>query len=311
MPRPVWTGSISFGLVNIPVKLFSATEAHRVAFHEFEEGSGQRIRLKRVAEGSGHEVIWERIQKGFEVAKDRYVMLTDEELEAAEPRKTHTVDIEHFVPLTDIDPVSWDQSYYATPDGEAAGKAYALLREAMQKAGRVAVGRFVMRTKEYVVCIRPLEKVLAVQTMFFPDEVRSTRDLGDVPGKGVVNARELTMAAQLIDTLAGRWDPKQYQDTFRERVLALVKKKDKGEVIESGPKEERGGGQVVDLMAALKATLDGHASAGKATTSVARRATTSVARKATTPAARKAPARRAAPATRRAKPTPARKRAHP
>src|SRR5262245_46322310 len=131
MARPVWTGSISFGLVNIPIKLYAATESHRVGFHELERGSGARIRYKRVAEGSGREVEWKKIQKGFEVGKDRYVVLTDEELEAAEPRKTHTVDIEQFVPLADIDPVTWDQSYYAAPDGAAAAKAYVLLREAM------------------------------------------------------------------------------------------------------------------------------------------------------------------------------------
>src|ERR1051325_8606474 len=162
MARRVWSGSISFGLVNIPVKLYGATESHRVAFHEFEEGTGQRIHHKRVAERSGHEVPWDKIRKGFEVSKGRFVVLSDEELEAAEPEKTRTIDIEQFVKLDEIDPASWDQTYYVGPDGAAAQKAYALLRQSMADRGRVAIGRFVMRTKEYVVCIRPLENLLAL-----------------------------------------------------------------------------------------------------------------------------------------------------
>jgi DNA end-binding protein Ku len=253
MPRPVWTGSISFGLVNIPIKLVSATEPHRVGFHEFEEGSGERIRYKRVAEGSGHEVAWQKIQKGFEIDKDRFVVLTDEELKAAEPERTHTVDIQQFVKLDEIDPVSWDQSYYAAPDGAAATKAYVLLRDAMEKEGRVAVGRFVMRTKEYVVCVRPLGRVLALHTMFFGDEVRKATEVVDVSARVTASGRELAMAGQLIASLAGPWKPEEYEDTFKHRVLALVKKKDRGETIEASgsPKAPR----IVDLMEALKATL--------------------------------------------------------
>jgi DNA end-binding protein Ku len=254
MARPVWGGSISFGLVNIPVKLYGATESHRVAFHEFEDGTGERIHHKRVAERSGHEVAWDKIRKGFEVAKGRYVMLTDEELEAAEPEKTRTIDIEQFVTLEEIDPASWDQTYYVGPDGAAAHKAYALLRQAMADKGRVAIGRFVMRTKEYVVCVRPLENALALQTMFFPDEVRSPKIVGDLPHKAAVNARELAMAGQLIDSLSGKWDVSHYQDTHTKRVMALVRKKDQGKEIvvpETAPKDSG----VVDLMDALKKTL--------------------------------------------------------
>lgn len=263
MARPVWTGSISFGLVNIPIRLYSATESHRVGFHEFEEGSGKRIRYKRVAEGSDHEVEWKKIQKGFEVGKDRFVVLTDEELKAAAPEKTHAIDIERFVPLADIDPVTWDQSYYAGPDGAAAGKAYALLREAMKKEKRVAIGRFVMRTKEYVACIRPLGEALALHTMFFADEVRAVKDVVSVPARATVGARELAMASQLISSLAGDWEPKKYEDTFREHVMALVKKKDKGEVIEA-PVEGEKSPKIIDLMAALKATLEAGKGGGKA-----------------------------------------------
>jgi DNA end-binding protein Ku len=274
MPRPIWTGSISFGLVNIPIKIFSATESHRVAFHEFEEGSGERIRHKRVAEKSGHEVAWEKIQKGFTVGKDRYVVLTDEELEAAEPRKTHTIDIEQFVPLADIDPVNWDQTYFAAPDGAAAAKAYVLLREAMQKEKRVAIGRFVMRTKEYVVCIRPFDDALALHTMFFADEVRSVKEVVSLPARTAVGTRELTMAAQLIGSLSGRWDPRAHKDTFKERVLAVVKKKERGETIEIARPRDKAP-RVVDLMAALKATLEQGAPAAKQPAPVRRTAAVS------------------------------------
>lgn len=262
MARPVWSGSISFGLVNVPVKLYGATESHRVAFHEFEEGTGQRINHKRVSQRSGREVPWDKIRKGFEVAKGRFVVLTDEELTAAEPEKTRTIDIEQFVKLEEIDPVSWDQTYYVGPDGAAAHKAYALLRQAMSDKGRVAIGRFVMRTKEYVVCIRPLESALALQTMFFPDEVRSPKIVGDLPGKAAVKARELAMAGQLIDSLTSKWDPGRYEDTHTRKVMALVRKKDQGKEIVVPEAEQAEGSQVVDLMEALKATLakgNGHA----------------------------------------------------
>jgi DNA end-binding protein Ku len=257
MARPIWSGSISFGLVNIPVKLYGATESHRVAFHEFEEGTGQRIHHKRVSERSGREVPWDKIRKGFEVSKGRFVVLTDEELQAAEPEKTRTIDIEQFVRLDEIDPASWDQTYYVGPDGAAAHKAYALLRLAMQKKGRVAIGRFVMRTKEYVTCIRPLENALALQTMFFPDEVRSPKIVGDLPSKAAIKERELHMAEQLIDSLSGKWDPSRYEDTHTKKVMALVRKKDQGKEIVVPEAEEGHGGEVVDLMEALKATLAG------------------------------------------------------
>ncbi|HEY2903057.1 MAG TPA: Ku protein [Polyangia bacterium] len=255
MLRPLWTGSVSFGLVNIPIRLFSATESHRIAFHELEKGTGQRIRHKRVAAGTGHDVPWEKIEKGYEVGKNRYVVLSDEELEAAEPVRTHTVDIEEFIPLGEIDPVSFDQSYYAAPDGEAAAKAYALLREAMLDSERVAIGRLVLRTKEYIVCVRPYQGVLAVHTLFFPDEVRSPKSLGISPPRKALAAPEKTLARQLISTLEGPWSPDQFHDTFRQRVEALVKKKQKGQIIEPVAETPAKSDQIVDLMSALKATL--------------------------------------------------------
>ena len=254
MARSIWNGSISFGLVNIPINLTAATESHRVGFHELERGTNQRIRYRRIAEGSGHEVPWEKIEKGFEVAKGRYVMLSDDELEAAAPRKSHTIDIERFVPLGEIDPINWDQSYFVAPDGEAAAKAYGLLRQAMDQHRRVAIGRFVMRTKEYVVCIRPFENAMALHTMYFADEVRSVKDLGFVPRKATAAKHELALAGQLIESLAGDWDPTAYKDTFKQRVMELVRKKDKGQEI-TATAGAPAKGHVIDLMEALKATL--------------------------------------------------------
>jgi DNA end-binding protein Ku len=259
VPRPVWRGTISFGLVAIPVKVFPAIESHRPVFHEVESGTGRRIRYKRVAEGSGREVPWEKIERGFEVGKGRFVALTKEELAAAEPSAMHTIDVEQFVSLEEIDPVSWDQTYYVAPDGAAGEKSYALFREALKRSGRVAIGRFVMRTKERVVCLRAFENIVALQTMFFPDEVRDARDLPDLPKAGAATTaargRELTLALQIIDSLSGKWDASKYQDTFRQRVLKLVEEKAKGGEIAVEPEPAGGGGQVVDLLAALKASL--------------------------------------------------------
>jgi DNA end-binding protein Ku len=252
--RPVWSGSISFGLVNVPIKLYTATESHRVAFHEFEEGTGERIHYQRVAEKSGKEVVWKKIRKGFEIAKGRFVVLSDDELKAAAPEKTRTIDIEQFVGLGEIDPASWDQTYYVGPDGASAAKAYALLRQSMADRKRVAIGRFVMRTKEYVVCIRPYENILALQTMFFPDEVRGTDIVGATPARVAVGSRELIMAGQLIDTLTAPWQPAKFEDTYTKRVMSLVRKKDQGKAIDLTQPEPKGG-EVVDLMEALKATL--------------------------------------------------------
>jgi DNA end-binding protein Ku len=255
MARPTWTGSISFGLVNIPIRLFTAVKSHRVAFHEFEQGTKQRIRHKRVAERSGREVPWQKIQKGFEVGKGRFVTLTDEEIEAAAPAKTRTIEIEQFVGLGEIDPVSWDQSYYVAPDGQAAAKAFQLLRRAMEDRGRVGIGRFVMRTKEYLVCIRPFEDVLALETMFFADEIREVHELAEAPARVATGQRELAMAGQLIDSLSSTWKPEKYRDTFRERIAELAEKKAKGQEIVVEAPEDEGKGEVLDLMSALKATL--------------------------------------------------------
>src|SRR3954447_22623994 len=219
MAPPIWSGTISFGLVSIPVKLYAAIESHRLAFHELDDKTGKRIRFKRVAEDSNREVPWEHIVRGYEVQKGRFVTLTKDELKAAAPGQTRTVDVEQFVKLDEIDPVSWDATYYVVPDGAQAQKAYALFREALARKERVAIGRFVMRSKQYLVCIRPFEDILALQTMFFPDEVRKAKDL---PGADKTSLRgrerELHLASQIIDSLSEPWDPARYEDTYRAQV---------------------------------------------------------------------------------------------
>lgn len=259
MPRSIWTGAISFGLVNVPVKLYSATEDKDIHFNQFQKGTGERIRYKRVAESGGDEVEYDDIVKGYEVSKGRFVMVEPEELEAVEPGKSRTIEIEDFVELDDVDPIYFEKTYYLAPSGSGADKAYALLREAMAKANKVAIGRFVMRTKQYLVALRPAGKLLFLETMYFPDEIRATKELeGEVKGARVGD-RELKVAEQLIDSLTTEWNPGRYHDTYRERVLELIDQKAKGEevVIE---KPEAPESNVVDLLAALEASL---ASAGK------------------------------------------------
>ena len=254
MPRAIWSGSIGFGLVNVPVKLFSAVEEKGIRFHQFQEGTKSRVRNKRVNEKTGKEVPYEKIVKGYEVKKDRFVMLEPEELEMAEPGKTRTIDIEDFVELADVDPIYFDTTYYLAPADDAAMRPYALLLDAMQRAGKVAIGRFVMRTKQYLACVRPGDGVLMIETMHFADEIRDPKDLDNLPGRIKLNDKEKRVAAQLIESLSTEFEPKKYKDTYREAVLDLIKKKSKGEEIEI-ERPEVDEGKVVDLMAALEASV--------------------------------------------------------
>ncbi|MBA3955385.1 MAG: Ku protein [Acidimicrobiia bacterium] len=257
MARAIWSGAISFGLVNVPVKLFSATETRDVSFHQFQEGTGQRIRYRRVAEESGEEVGYDDIVKGFEIDKGRHVMVSPEELESVEPGKTRTIEIEDFVDLRAIDPVYYEKTYYLAPaKGSGAEKSYALLRRAMEDADKVAIARFVLRTKQYLAAIRPARGVLVLETMFFADEVRDpSRDIDEVPGDDVeLGERERRIATQLIDSLTSDWEPERYHDTYREKVLELIGRKAEGDeiVVERAAAE---GGEVIDLMAALEASV--------------------------------------------------------
>ena len=255
MARAMWSGAISFGLVTVPVKMFSATSSHNVEFHQFEKGTGERIRYKRVAEKSEHEVEYRDIVKGHEVEEGRYVIVTPEELAAVEPTKSRTIDIEDFVDLADIDPIYWNNTYYLAPaEDVGAEKPYALLLEAMRQSGKVAIARFVMRDKQYLATIRPIGDMLGLSTMYFADEVRGEDAVANAPVDIKVNERELAMAEQLIDSLASDWEPEKYHDTYRERVLDLIERKAKGEdiVVE----EQETTPEVIDLMEALRASVE-------------------------------------------------------
>jgi DNA end-binding protein Ku len=267
MPRSIWTGAISFGLVNVPVKLYSAVSKKTVRFHQLHEPDGVRIQQKRVCPADGEEVPWEEIVKGYEISPDRYVVITPEELEALDPKKTKTIDIEEFVDLDEIDPLYYDHPYYLLP-GQGAAKPYKLLVAAMQEANKVAIARVVIRTKEQLVALRPLGDVIAMATMNFADEVVDPDSFDDAPGDDVDTAkREVDMARQLIESLTAEFDPTRYHDTYREAVLDMIEKKADGQEIVMQPAEEPE--KVPDLMAALEASLanakkgDGKAAASR------------------------------------------------
>jgi DNA end-binding protein Ku len=255
MARAIWSGAISFGLVNIPVKLYSAVSRKTVRFHQIDAESGQRIRQQRVNPNSGDEVPFEQIVKGYEIGPDRYVTINPDELEALEPQKTRTIDIEDFVDLEQIDPIYYDHPYYLVPDTGAA-KAYRLLLDAMDDADKVAVARVVLRSKEHLVAVRPRDGVLAMETMLFADEVIPPDTLDEMPADGNVKTskRELEMAKQLIESLTSDFEPEKYRDEYRERVLELIERKAAGEtvVVEAPPEEPK---KVPDLMAALEASI--------------------------------------------------------
>ena len=251
----MWSGAISFGLVNVPVKLYSAVSRKSVRFHQLNAETGHRINQKRVDSGTGEEVPYEQIVKGFELTKDRYVVITPEELDSVAPEKTRAIDIEDFVDLEDIDPIFYDHPYYLVPD-KGAAKAYGLLLEAMRESGKVAIARVVIRSKEQLVAIRPAGDVLTMETMIFHDEVVSTDELDGVPDAKDLKTsdRELKMAQQLIDSLASDFEPSKYHDEYREKVLELVERKAEGEEIAIQPEAEEPA-KVPDLMAALEASL--------------------------------------------------------
>jgi DNA end-binding protein Ku len=256
MPRSIWTGSISFGLLNVPIKLYSATSKQTIRFKELREGDGSRIRHKRVAEEDGKEVPYEKIVKGYEISPEQYVILTRDELEELDPKRTRAIEIQDFVDLDEIDPIFFDTPYYLAPDS-GAEKAYKLLVRAMEEERKVAVARFVLRNKEHLAAIRPMHGVLTMATMRFADEVVSPQDLDAVPDDADVDLdkREVEMAKRLIDSLAADFDPDKYRDEYREELLDLIERKAKGEDVVVAQSEEPTPTKAPDLMAALEESL--------------------------------------------------------
>jgi DNA end-binding protein Ku len=258
MPRSIWTGAISFGLVTVPVKLYSAVNRKTVRFNQLNAQTGSRIAQKRVDASTGEEVAYEDLVKGYEIAADRYVVIEPGELESVQPAKTKTIDIEDFVDLADIDPIFYDHPYYLAPAAGGA-KPYRLLLEAMRETEKVAIARVVIRQKESLVAIRALQDhdVLEMATMLFADEVVDPERLDDIPDADDVkmNDRELAIAKQLVESLAGEFEPEKYHDTYREAVLEMIERKAAGEEIAIQPEAEEAA-PVPDLMSALKASLD-------------------------------------------------------
>lgn len=261
MPQTIWNGDISFGLVSVGIKLIPATKSKDVSFHQLDKQTGSRIKYRKVSSTSGEEVSSDQIVKGYEIEPDEYVLVEPEELEAMAPTSSHKIDIDAFVDLGDIDPIYFENPYYVIPD-KKSGKPYSLLVEAMEKMQKVAIGRMVMRTKEYLVAIRPLDGLLCIETMRFADEIVARDNL--VPkSEEEPTKKEAAMARQIIESLSEEFEPKKYGDRYREQLLDLIQRKAAGEQIVAAPREEEQA-EVVDLMAALEASLEKAKAAKKA-----------------------------------------------
>jgi DNA end-binding protein Ku len=251
MPRAMWKGAISFGLVTIPVAVYPATEEKTLRFNQLHDEDGGRIRYKRVCEKDGEEVTFEHIVKGYEVEKDRYVVLTDDDFDAVPVASSRAIDIVQFVDIDEIDPMLFKKSYYLVPE-ETGAKAYALLREAMKEDDRVGVAKVSFRDREHLAALRFKDDAFVLETMFWPDEIRLA-DFGGVDVNADVRDQELTMARQLIDSLTSDWTPEQYSDAYRDALIQIVEAKLNGQEIEVVEPEPAA--KVVDLMEALKASV--------------------------------------------------------
>ena len=238
MAKAIWTGSLSFGLVNVPVGLYSATEDRSIHFNQFRAGRSERVRNKRVGEQSGDEVAYADIVKGYDLGGGEYVILTPEELASVAPGPSRTIEVTDFVELADIDPIYFDKPYFLAPHGKNGDRAYELLRQVMSDTNKVAIATFVMRDKQYLVAIRPEPAALVLETLLFADEVRDPAEEIDVlPVEATFEPREIDMAKLLIDSMTTTWEPKRYRDTYRERVEELIDQKRQGTVVVSeGPR---------------------------------------------------------------------------
>jgi len=256
MARAIWTGSISFGLLNVPVRLYSAVARRNIALREIRDSDSARIKHRRVAEGTDEEVPYENIVKAYEITPDQYVPLSKDEMAALAPEKTKAIEVQDFVDLDQIDPIYFDSPYYLGP-AQGAEKAYALLAKAMEASGKVAIARFVLRNKENLAALRAADGVLTLTTMRFADEVVPASELGDaLPEKAPkVNKREQEMAEQLIESLSAKFDPSAYRDEYREQLLALIERKAEGKEIVASEVEEPQATKAPDLMAALEESI--------------------------------------------------------
>ncbi len=257
MARAIWTGAISFGLVTVPVKLYAAVQSKSVKFNQLDGDDHQRISMKRVNASTGEEVPYARIVKGYELSPDRYVIIEPGELEALDPKKTKTIEIDRFVDLAEIDPIHFDHPYYLAP-APGGAKPYRLLVDAMAQTGKVAIATVVIRSKEQLVALRPIGDVMAMTTLVYPDEIVDPKTLDEIPAADDIQTsdRELAIARQLVESLAEPFDPTAYRDTYRAQILDLIERKAAGETIIVQAPDTATDAPVPDLMAALKASLD-------------------------------------------------------
>lgn len=256
MARAIWSGTISFGLLNVPVKLYSAVSRKTIRFNELRESDGARVKHKRVAEGTDEEVAYDEIVKGYEITKGNYVTFSKDELAELDPAKTRSIDIQDFVEIGEIDPIYFESPYYLGP-ADGAEKAYSLLASAMESTGRAAIARFVLRSRESLAAIRAKDNVLTMTTMRFADEVVAPTELDDVlpQDKPKVAKREVEMAEQLIESLTGEFDPASYKDEYRDELLAKIEQKAEGKDIVASASEEPEPTKTPDLMAALEESI--------------------------------------------------------
>jgi DNA end-binding protein Ku len=256
MPRPIWSGAISFGLVNVPVKAYSAVHDHTVHFHQLDKRSGARIQYQKVSAKSGRPVDNEDIEKGFEVSKGKYVVVDEDEFETLRPESTRSIDITDFVELESVDPIYYENTYWLGTNDESA-RAYRLLLTAMEDAQRVGIGSVVMRNKQYLAAIRPLDGALAMSTMRFADEIVPKSEVPDLPSaRAKPDSKEVRLATQIIESLVSEWDPRRYHDTYTEEMRHLIDRKAKGKKIEAPAPEPEKKAEVIDLMSALQASLE-------------------------------------------------------
>lgn len=255
MARPVWAGNLSFGLVSLPVGLYTATDSHTIHFHQLQRGTADRIRNRRVNERTGKEVDLDDIVKGYDTGGE-YVLVEPKELDEIAPGRSQALEISGFVDLDEVEPIFFDKTYYLGPRGEGYEKVYSLLEQALAKTGRAGIATFVMRQHEYLVAVKAEDGLLTLHTLHWADEIRNPKDeVAGLPGKAKGTAKEVQMAEQLIEAMSMKWDPDQFHDTFQEKVASLIQAKQAGATVEKAepaPKPT----DTVDLMEALRASVD-------------------------------------------------------
>ncbi|MCY0929031.1 Ku protein [Streptomyces sp. H27-H1] len=255
MARPVWAGALSFGLVSLPVGLYTATDSHTIHFHQLQRGTSDRIRNRRVNERTGDEVDLEEIVKGFD-AGGEYVLVEPKELDEIAPGRSQALEISGFVDLAEVEPIYFDKTYYLAPRGKEYGKIYRLFGLALAKTGKAGVATFVMRQHEYLVAVKAEDGLLTLHTLHWADEIRDPNEVtGSLPGRAEASAKELKMAEQLIGALTMEWDPEAFHDTFRDKVAALIQAKQAGETLEKSEPAPKAS-PAIDLMDALRASVE-------------------------------------------------------